>query len=101
MFESEVYLLALLPLWRSNKQLVSIIFSNAFCLNRLTFGFTSEHFVSTFSAVADGGLRSPPTNALAFQPRFVVLLILKFSASAIAAAASSIFPIIKLIFPPI
>ena len=89
------------PLRRSNKQLASIIFSDAFWLNRMTFGFTSEHFVPLFSAIVDGGLRSPPTNVLAFQPSFVVSLILKFSASAVSAATSTIFPDIQLIFPPI
>ena len=101
MFESEVYLLMLPPLRRSNKQLASIIFFDAFWPNRMTFGFMSKHFVPTFSAVADGRLQSLPTNALAFQPRFVVSLILKFSASTVSAATSTIFPDIQLIFSPI
>ena len=101
MFESEFYLLVLPPLRKINKQLASIIFSDAFWLNRLIFGFTSEHFVPMFSVVADDRIRSPLTNVLAFQPRFVVSLILKFSTSAVAAATRTIFLVIQLIFPPI
>ena len=66
-FELEVYLLALLPLRRNDEQLASIFSSDTFCLNWLTFGFTSEHLVTTFSAVAEVRLRSPPIIALIFQ----------------------------------
>ena len=43
------------------------IFLWCVCLNRLNFGFASEHLVTSFFAVADGRLRSLPIIALTFQ----------------------------------
>ena len=98
MFESEVLSLALPPLQRGNKQPGPIVFSNDFihfCLNRQSFGFPSEQFVSTFSAVADGMLRSLPKVALTFSTLFFfVSLIFEFSASAVAALKSVVFTVV-------
>ena len=66
-FELEVYLLSLLSLRKNDEQLASIFSSGTFCLNWMTFGFTSEHLVTTFSAVAEVRLRSPLIIALIFQ----------------------------------
>ena len=44
-----------------------VIFLRCVCFNRLVFHFTSERFVTPFSAVADGRLLSIPIIALTFQ----------------------------------
>ena len=56
-----------LPQILSNEVLASTFFPRCVFLNRLTFGFTSEHLVTLFSTVADGKLRSLPIIALTFQ----------------------------------
>ena len=44
-----------------------VIFLRCVCFNQLVFHFTSERFVTPFSAVADGRLLSLPIIALTFQ----------------------------------
>ena len=69
------------------------VFLRCLCLNRLVLVFTSEVFIATFSAVADGKLRSLPIIDLTFPtPHCFLCHPLSLWCSAVAAAERATLP---------